>query len=162
MSYRTRIDDLDNDSLLQIFSCYRLGEEYDWTLRYEHLLDPPQYSMASRTHIHYPDNDTLPEMLSCYWPEKDDCNVRVTWRKFAHVCRRWRYLIFDSWSHLDMRLLLTNDPLLSLDTLSHLPPLPLVTESLSPWIELGPCNNTDSESTRQGIRKIAGAGERAT
>jgi hypothetical protein len=73
---------LDNDSLLQIFSHYRLNDEENW-------------------------------------------NLRFMWRKLAHVCRRWRLLIYDSFSHLDMSLLLTSDSS-SMDTLSHLPPLPLV------------------------------------
>ena len=47
------------------------------------------------------------------------------WRNLAHVCRRWRHLLYDSTSHLDMYLLLTNKSP-SLSTLSHLPPLPLV------------------------------------
>jgi hypothetical protein len=82
MAYGTRIHTLDNDSLLQIFSCLRLEDEENW-------------------------------------------NLRLTWRKLAHVCRRWRYLIFDLSSHLDMCLLLTNDSP-SINTLSHLPPLLLV------------------------------------
>ena len=73
---------LDNDSLLQIFSHYRLHHEGNWNLRY-------------------------------------------MWRNLAHICRRWRYLLYDSSSHLDMYLLLTNDSP-SIGTLSHLPPLPLV------------------------------------
>ena len=73
---------LDDDSLLQIFSCYRLEDEDNW-------------------------------------------NLRLMWRMLAHVCRRWRRLISNSWSHLDMCLRLTNGSP-SFNTLSHLPPLPLV------------------------------------
>ena len=80
--YRTHIHDLDNDSLLQIFSYCRLGHRENW-------------------------------------------NGQLQWRKPAQICRRWRYLIYDSSSHLDISLLLTNDSP-SLDTLGHLPPLPLV------------------------------------
>ena len=82
MVSNTPIDNLDDDSLLQIFSCYRLEDEDDWYLR-------------------------------------------LAWLKLVHVCPRWRILIYDSWSHLDMYILLTNDSP-SMDTLSHLPPLPLV------------------------------------
>ena len=49
------------------------------------------------------------------------------WRGLAHVCRRWRCLIFDSSfeSLLDISLHLThNSP--PIDNLSYLPPLPLV------------------------------------
>ena len=82
MAYRTYIHKLDNDSLLQVFSHYRLNHGENW-------------------------------------------NLQLTWRKLACVCRRWRYLIYDSWSHLDMCLLLTSESP-SIATLSHLPPLPLV------------------------------------
>lgn len=75
------IQNIDNDSPLQMFSCYRLADEDSWNLRHE-------------------------------------------WRNLAHVCRRWRYLVFSAWAHLDMCILLTNDSP-SLDKLSHLPPLPL-------------------------------------
>jgi hypothetical protein len=82
MAYRTHIHDLDDDSLLQIFNCFRLEDEGSW-------------------------------------------NLRFTWRKPAHVCRRWRYLTFDLSSHLDMCLPLTHDSP-SISTLGYLPPLLLV------------------------------------
>ena len=82
MAYRTTIHNLDDDSLLQIFRCYRLENEDNW-------------------------------------------NFRQTWRRLVHVCQRWRYLVYDLSTHLDMCLFLTNDSP-SIDTLSHLPPLPLV------------------------------------
>ena len=82
MAYRTLIHKLDNDSLLQIFGCYRLEEGDDW------------YFL-------------------------------LTWRKLAHVCQRWRFLVYDSWFHLDLCVLLTtHSP--SIYPPSHLPPLPLV------------------------------------
>ena len=55
----------------------------------------------------------------------DSWNLRLAWCKLAHVCRRWRYLIYDSSSLLDMYLLLTNGSP-TLGSLAHLPPLPLV------------------------------------
>ena len=82
MVSNTPIHNLDDDSLLQIFSCYRLDDEENWYLR-------------------------------------------LGWLMLIHVCPRWRNLIYDSWSHLDMCLLLTNDSP-SMDALSHLPPLPLI------------------------------------
>ena len=81
MAY-TQIHDLDDDSLLQIFSCYRLEDEDNWYLR-------------------------------------------LSWRKLVQVCRRWRYLTYQSWSYMDMCLLVTNNAL-SMDPPSHLPHLPLV------------------------------------
>ena len=73
---------LEDDSLLRIFSYYRLNDEENW-------------------------------------------NLRLQWRKLANVCQRWRYLVFDSRSHLDMCLLLTNDSP-PIDILRHLPSLPVV------------------------------------
>ena len=82
--------------------------------------------MAYRTHIHLLDNDSLLQIFSHYRLENEDSwNLRQTWRNLVHVCRRWRSLIYDSSSHLDVCLLLTNDSP-SIDTLGHLPPLPLV------------------------------------
>jgi hypothetical protein len=82
--------------------------------------------MASKTPVHNLDDDSLLQIFSCYQLEDEDhWNLRLGWLKLIHVCRRWRILISDSWFHLDMYLLLTNHSP-SMDTLSHLPPLPLV------------------------------------
>ena len=81
MAHRTYVNVLDNDSLLQVFSCYRLEDEHNW-------------------------------------------NVRYMWRRLAHVCRRWRHLVFDSWSHLDLFLLLKSG-FPSISTLKYLSSLPL-------------------------------------
>ena len=82
--------------------------------------------MAYRTHIHILDNDSLLQIFNHYrLIQEENWTLRLTWRRIAHVCRRWRYLLYDSSFHLDMCLLLTNDSP-SMDTLSHLPPLPLV------------------------------------
>jgi len=55
----------------------------------------------------------------------DGWNIRLAWCKLSHVCRKWRYLIYDSISLLDIYLhLMDGSP--TLDTLTHLPPLPLV------------------------------------
>ena len=84
--------------------------------------------MASpfRTHIHHIDNDSLLQVFNCYRLEdEDNWNLQFIWLKLGHVCRRWRFLIYDSSSHLDLCLLLTNDSLSTYPP-SHLPPLPLV------------------------------------
>ena len=82
--------------------------------------------MAYRTHIRLIDDDSLLRIFSCYrFEDEDDWHHRHTWWRLAHVCRRWRYLIYHSPYHLGMSLILTNDSP-SIDTLSHLPPLPLV------------------------------------
>ena len=106
MPYRTYIHRLDNDSLLQIFSHYRLNDGDNWSLR-------------------------------------------LTWRNLAHVCRKWRYLIYDLWSHLDICLLLTNESP-SIATLSHLPPLPLVIDCLD--TRTGTKARKDEENISHGLQ----------
>ena len=82
--------------------------------------------MMYRKHIHVVDNDSLLQVFTCYrLEEEDDWYLQSTWRNLIQVCRRWRYLVFKSPSHLDLCLLLTNDSP-SLHAPSHLPPLPLV------------------------------------
>ena len=85
-----------------------------------------EYSMEPKTPIHNLDDDSLLQIFSCYRLE-DEPNwyVRLAWRKLVRVCQRWRFLIYNSWFHLDMYLLLTNDSP-SMVVLNHLPPLPLV------------------------------------
>ena len=81
--------------------------------------------MDYRKHIHLIDNDSLLQIFNCYRLEdEDDWHLRHTWWRLAHVCRRWRYLIYNSPYHLNMCLILTNNSP-SIDTLGHLPPLPL-------------------------------------
>ncbi|KAH9985847.1 hypothetical protein BJV77DRAFT_92888 [Russula vinacea] len=79
------------------------------------MSEQPEDLMAYRTHIHTLDDDSLLQIFSCFRLEDEESwNLRFTWRKLVHVCRRWRYLIFDSSSHLGMCLplsALTNDPL---------------------------------------------------
>ena len=82
--------------------------------------------MMYRKHIHYIDNDSLLQVFTCYrLEEEDNWYLQSTWRNLVQVCRRWRYLMFNSRSHLDLCLLLTNDSP-STHTPHHLPPLPLV------------------------------------
>ena len=82
--------------------------------------------MAHRTNVHILDDDSLLQIFRCYRLEdEDDWYLRLSWRKLVHVCRRWRYLIYEESSYMDMCLLLTNcSP--SMDPPSHLPLLPLV------------------------------------
>ena len=70
--------------------------------------------------------DTLLQIFIHYrLQHKEHWNTRFPWLKLTHICRRWRDLVYDSSSVLDMRLLLTNNSP-SIQTLSHFPPLPLV------------------------------------
>ena len=47
------------------------------------------------------------------------------WYKLVQVCRKWRYLIFASASHLGLNLLCTHGTPVT-DMLAHSPPLPLI------------------------------------
>ena len=77
-------------------------------------------------YIHKIDDDSLLQIFShCRLQDGDNWHLRHTWRRLAQVCHRWRYLIYQSSSHLDICLLLTNNSP-SMNTLSHLPLLPLV------------------------------------
>ena len=82
--------------------------------------------MLNRTYIHVLFDDVLLQIFRWYRLEEgNNWNLRYTWRTLTHICRKWRNLIYGSWSYLDMCLLLTNNSP-SIDTLIHLPPLPLV------------------------------------
>lgn len=90
----------------------------------------PRYSVAYRTHIHMLNYDALLGIFGHYrMQDVDNWNIRLKWRMLAHVCRRWRYLIYDSSSLLDMCLLF--NPSFSIDLLAHLPPLPLIIHYLN-------------------------------
>ena len=82
--------------------------------------------MANRTYINNLDDDCLFQIFSCCRLEDgDNWNLRCSWIRLTHVSQRWRFLIHNSSSHLDIYLLLTNNSP-SIYTLSHLPSLPLV------------------------------------
>lgn len=51
------------------------------------------------------------------------------WYKFVHVCRRWRYLILGSASHLGLSLVCTRRTPVAV-MLAHSPPLPLIVDHL--------------------------------
>lgn len=54
-------------------------------------------------------------------------NARLEWRKLSQVCQRWRHLVHGSSFRLGLQILCTNGTPL-VDTLLHLPPLPLVVD----------------------------------
>ena len=86
----------------------------------------PRYSVAYKAHIYMLTHDALLNIFHhCRLEDIDGWNLRLTWCKLAHVCRRWRYLIYDLSPLLDMFILIRNrSPML--DSLAHLPPLPLM------------------------------------
>ena len=69
--------------------------------------------------------DILLGIFDCYrLDEEKSWNFRLGWRNLSHVCQRWRHLIHESAFFLNMHILCTNGTPL-LETLDHLPPLPL-------------------------------------
>ena len=100
-------------------------------------------------HIRDLDNDSLLQIFNFYRLEdKDKWYLRLSWRKLTHICRRWRYLIFDSSSHLDIYLLLTNG-FPSISELSQLPPLPLVIDYSDRPTTFA---SVDEENVRLGLK----------
>jgi hypothetical protein len=87
---------LDDDSLLNVFSFYRPPPLRE----YDH--DEDRYEEGNRKWVEY-----------CWWYE------------LAHVCQRWRNLIFGSASYLGVALVCTKRTPVA-DMLAHSPSLPLV------------------------------------
>jgi hypothetical protein len=92
--------------------------------------------MVPRTSIHNLDDDSLLCIFYACRPslfgEDEHGNVvwgnwghERWWYTFVHVCRRWRYLIFGSASHLRLYLVCTRGTPVA-DMLAHSPPLPLI------------------------------------
>ncbi|KAI9457245.1 hypothetical protein BJY52DRAFT_1187454 [Lactarius psammicola] len=72
------------------------------------------------------DDDILLGIFNHYRLDDENAwNVRLGWCKLSHVCRRWRYLVHSSAFHLGIQILCTNGTP-TVDTLDHLPPLPLL------------------------------------
>jgi len=94
------------------------------------ISEQPQYSVAYRAHIHMLNYDSLLGIFNHYrMQDADSWNIRLKWLMLAHVCRRWRYLIYDSSSLLDLCLFFNGS--FSIDLLAHLPPLPLIIRYLN-------------------------------
>ena len=75
------------------------------------------------------EDDILLGIFHFYRLADETWNVGLGWCKLSHVCRRWRHLIHSSAFHLGMHILCTNgSPIV--DTLDHLPPLPLFIDFL--------------------------------
>ena len=87
--------------------------------------------------IHILDDDSLLNIFHHFQPvpndedEADDSSALWTdpnrkrwWYRLAHVCRRWRFLVFASASHLGICLVCTYGTPIE-EMLAHSPPLPL-------------------------------------
>ncbi|KAH9018838.1 hypothetical protein EDB84DRAFT_636918 [Lactarius hengduanensis] len=87
--------------------------------------DKPGYQVLY-TSINTLNDDTLLGIFNHYLPvARDNWKPRLGWFELAHVCRRWRHLIYESAFHLDAYILCTKGAPV-VDLLSLLPPLPLV------------------------------------
>ncbi|KAH9981794.1 hypothetical protein BJV74DRAFT_887302 [Russula compacta] len=105
--------------------------------------DESQHSRPHSPSIHILDDDSLLHIFSLcrpiilYKDEDDSCRVTLGdewvrerwWYKFTHVCRRWRYLVLGSASHLGLCLVCTYGTPVA-DMLAHSPPLPLIIDHL--------------------------------
>jgi hypothetical protein len=100
--------------------------------------------MADRTQNHNLDDDALLQIFSCYRLEdEDNWYHQLSWLTLVHVCRKWRYLIYGSWSYLDVCHLITHNST-SMDPPGHLPHLPLVIA----------CSDRTNTMTRSGEDNI--------
>ena len=92
---------------------------------------PPTSEDARRFNVPYPaihwlNGDILLEIFDWYrLDEKNGWNVRLGWCKLSHVCQRWRHLIYECSSYLDIQIECTTGATI-VDSLDHLPPLPLI------------------------------------
>jgi len=76
----------------------------------------------------------------------DALNGTWGWHRLAHVCRRWRQIIFESQHSLDLRLLCTEKTPIR-RTLDVWPPLPIIMECRIPRTILQRHNQVTEEST---------------
>ncbi|KAF8269971.1 hypothetical protein EI94DRAFT_1724020 [Lactarius quietus] len=75
--------------------------------------------------IHWLNDDILLDIFNCYRLDHEyGWKYQLGWLKLSHVCQRWRHLMYESTFHLDMQIKCTDGAPI-LDTLDHLPPLPL-------------------------------------
>ncbi|KAH9022725.1 hypothetical protein EDB84DRAFT_1509981 [Lactarius hengduanensis] len=87
--------------------------------------EEPEYQVLY-TSINTLNDDILLGIFSHYRPDDEGNRKRqLGWFKLAHVCRRWRRLIYESAFHLDAHILCTEGAPV-VDMLPLLPPLPLV------------------------------------
>ncbi|KAI9456029.1 hypothetical protein BJY52DRAFT_1384085 [Lactarius psammicola] len=87
--------------------------------------EEPEYPVLY-TSIKTLNDDVLLSIFDHYRPDEERSRkLRLGWFKLAHVCRRWRHLIYQSAFYLDAHILCTKGAPV-VDTLYLLPPLPLV------------------------------------
>ena len=104
------------------YNAYWLLSEHSW-----HVCNSPR-----TTSIHILDDNSLLHVFYLYRPffRGEDGSAEwiyngVWWYALAHVCRRWRNIIFGSATYLGLSLLCTYGTPVA-DMLAHSPPFPLV------------------------------------
>jgi hypothetical protein len=76
--------------------------------------------------LYWLNDNILLGIFNCYRVDDERLwNHRLGWCKLSHVCQRWRHLLHECAFHLGMHIECTNGTPI-VDTLDHLPPLPLV------------------------------------
>ena len=136
------------EDLVRFNSLNTLNDTKTATLTQD-LPPPPPISEGPEYHVLYTSMNTLNDdvllgIFKHYQPvAKYSRKPQIGWFKLAHVCRRWRDLIYKSAMHLDAYILCTEGAPV-VDKLSLLPPLPLVLDYRSNSIgardELGICH----------------------
>ena len=104
-------------------------------------------NILSSTPIHLLDDDSLLVILSFCRPvildesavsgydadyqvlDKGNWNREWWWYRIIQVCRRWRYLVFESTFHLQVSLVCARGTPVA-DMLAHYPPLPLIIDHI--------------------------------
>jgi len=120
------------------------------------------YTTAHSRTIDILDDDSLVNVFRLYRPdlldEDEIDDIRILeggewhrerwWYELVHVCRRWRYLILESASHLGLSLLCTHRTPVA-DMLAHSPPLSLVIDHVHKNRNLTP---EDEEGIKLALR----------
>jgi hypothetical protein len=87
----------------------------------------PRYDLLRITADTLNSNILLTIFDYCRLNDEESWNMKLKWCKLSHVCRKWRHVIHQSFLHLSIHIPFTNG-IPPLDVLSHLPPLPIVTD----------------------------------
>ena len=102
--------------------------------------------------IHWLNDDILFGIFNCYRLDNQyHWNYRIGWRKLSHVCQRWRHLVYKSAFLLGMHIECTNgSPVV--DTLDHLPPLPLLINYRHTMFDVATVTEQDEQGIYHSLR----------
>ncbi|KAI0246847.1 CHAT domain-containing protein [Lactifluus subvellereus] len=109
--------------------CLLLHEQLRPALSHEQPYGQPRKGKVSRhVTIETLPDDVLIEIFNFYRLSSVPLGARVRpweWNRLVHVCRRWRYIIFDSPRYFDLRTLCTYAAPVG-DILDHWPTFPII------------------------------------